>query len=94
MLGYQFPPIVDDEWNSNWLNIRIHAQMEPGVWSATDTSLDDGGLMRKFALTGLLDPAETRPTEEGAGPVSAVGPRLCGRRLSKASRCVRPVSSN
>jgi hypothetical protein len=39
ILGYQFPAIVDDEWDSNWLNIRIHVQMEPGAWSATDPSL-------------------------------------------------------
>jgi hypothetical protein len=39
VLGYQFPAIVDDEWDSNWLNIRIHAQTERGGWSATDPSL-------------------------------------------------------
>jgi hypothetical protein len=39
IVGYQFPAIVDDEWDSNWLNIRIHAQTERGGWSATDPSL-------------------------------------------------------
>jgi hypothetical protein len=37
--GYQFPKIVDDEWDSNWLNVRIDVESERGNWSSTDPSL-------------------------------------------------------
>jgi hypothetical protein len=46
ILGYQYPAIVDDEWDSNWLNIRIHAQTERGGWSATDPSLTTADVVR------------------------------------------------
>lgn len=39
LLGYQFPTIEDDEWDSNWLNIRVSATNDRGSWSATDPSL-------------------------------------------------------
>lgn len=39
ILGYQFPAITDDDWDSNWLNIQIHAQDERGSWTATDPCL-------------------------------------------------------
>lgn len=39
VLGYQYPAITDDEWDSNWLNIQIHAQDERGSWTATDPCL-------------------------------------------------------
>ena len=39
LLGYQFPKIEDDEWDSNWLKIRISATNERGSWTATDSSL-------------------------------------------------------
>lgn len=37
--GYQFPETVDDEWDSNWLNIRIDVKSDWGTWHATDPSL-------------------------------------------------------
>jgi hypothetical protein len=46
ILGYQFPVIVEDEWDSNWLNIRIHAQTERGGWNATDPSLTTADIAR------------------------------------------------
>ena len=39
LLGYEFPTIDDDEWDSNWLNIRISATNDQGSWAATDASL-------------------------------------------------------
>jgi hypothetical protein len=39
VVGYQFPAIEDDEWDSNWLNITTHVQSERGSWSSTDPSL-------------------------------------------------------
>ena len=39
IIGYQFPTIVDDEWDLNWLNIRIDVESERGKWNATDPSL-------------------------------------------------------
>jgi hypothetical protein len=46
ILGYQFPAIVDDDWDSNWLNIRIHVETERGGWSATDPSLTTADVIR------------------------------------------------
>jgi hypothetical protein len=42
LLGYQFPTTEDDEWDSNWLNIRISAANDRGSWNATDASLTTG----------------------------------------------------
>jgi hypothetical protein len=39
VLGYQYPAITDAEWDSNWLNIQIHAQDERGSWTAIDPCL-------------------------------------------------------
>lgn len=39
ILGYEFPRIARDAWDSNWLDIRIDVQTERGAWSATDPSL-------------------------------------------------------
>jgi hypothetical protein len=33
---------VDNEWDSNWLNIRIDVESERGSWNATDPSLLTG----------------------------------------------------
>ncbi len=46
LLGYQFPTIDDDEWDSNWLNIRISAINDQGSWTATDASLLTGEVGR------------------------------------------------
>lgn len=39
VLGYQFPAIEDDHWDSNWLNVRVSAANDRGSWEATDPSL-------------------------------------------------------
>ena len=33
ILGYQFPSLVDDEWDSNWLNIRVDVNTDRGTWN-------------------------------------------------------------
>lgn len=40
VLGYQFPQIVDDEWDSNWLDIQIRVNSKKGNWIARDPSLE------------------------------------------------------
>ena len=39
VVGYQFPTVEHDRWDSNWLNIKISAKNDRGSWSATDASL-------------------------------------------------------
>jgi hypothetical protein len=38
--GYQFPEIQDDEWDSNWLMIRVMFYSETHKWEAVDPCLD------------------------------------------------------
>ena len=38
--GYQFPEIQNDEWDSNWLLIRVHIQGETHKWEAVDPCMD------------------------------------------------------
>lgn len=37
--GYEFPDIENDEWDSNWLNVRTSVEMERGTWSSLNPSL-------------------------------------------------------
>lgn len=37
--GYQFPALKDQEYDSNWLNIRIDVQHPEGDWKAVDPAL-------------------------------------------------------
>ena len=39
IVGYQFPALEDDEWDSNWLNVRIDADDGREAWASTDPSL-------------------------------------------------------
>ncbi len=56
ILGYQFPAIVDDEWDSNWLNIGIHGQTDAGSWRATEPSLSTGDVGHLAAwLEGIAE---------------------------------------
>ena len=36
VLGYQFPEIAHDEYDSNWLLVEIKARTPAGSWSSTD----------------------------------------------------------
>jgi hypothetical protein len=38
-LGYQFPHLATEEYDSNWLNIRVRVQHPQGRWSAQDACL-------------------------------------------------------
>lgn len=38
-LGYQFPHLATEEYDSNWLNIRVRVQHPRGRWSAQDACL-------------------------------------------------------
>jgi hypothetical protein len=42
VVGYEFPAIEGDEYDSNWLNIRISATNDRGSWTATHPSLTTG----------------------------------------------------
>ncbi|MEM9081434.1 MAG: hypothetical protein AAGC74_12160 [Verrucomicrobiota bacterium] len=37
--GYQFPELENEDYDSNWLNIRIDVLHPEGSWTATDPSL-------------------------------------------------------
>ena len=39
LLGYQFPELEDDEYDSNWLNVKIEVSNQQGKWSAIDPAL-------------------------------------------------------
>jgi hypothetical protein len=39
IVGYQFPELHDEEWDSNWLRIRTHVSLPEGSWSVTDPTL-------------------------------------------------------
>ncbi len=39
ILGYQFPKLQTEEYDSNWLRIRIHVVHPQGEWSSIDPSL-------------------------------------------------------
>ncbi len=39
VVGYQFPHIENEEYDSNWLNIMIRVKLPQGSWTATDPSL-------------------------------------------------------
>jgi hypothetical protein len=39
IIGYQYPDHNDEYWDSNWLNIRIHAQLSERSWSVIDPCL-------------------------------------------------------
>jgi hypothetical protein len=40
--GYEFPAIMDDPDDSNWLMIRVDVDSEQGAWTRTDPSLMAG----------------------------------------------------
>jgi hypothetical protein len=72
ILGYQFPAIVNDEWDSNWLTIRIHAQTDRGGWSATDPSLTTADVAR---LADWLEGVAERRVQE-SDEVDFIEPNL------------------
>lgn len=39
VVGYQFPELENDDYDSNWLNVRIDVSHPKGSWTATDPSL-------------------------------------------------------
>lgn len=39
ILGYQFPELDAEPYDSNWLNIKIHVRVPAGAWSATTACL-------------------------------------------------------
>ncbi len=39
IVGYQFPQIVTEKWDSNWLNIRMAVSVPQGAWTVTDPFL-------------------------------------------------------
>lgn len=39
VLGYEYPDVKDDKWDSNWLNIEITVNHKNGTWVTTDPCL-------------------------------------------------------
>ena len=46
LIGYQFPALETEPYDSNWLNIRIQATHPGGKWTATDPSLQTSEVAR------------------------------------------------
>lgn len=40
ILGYEFPDITEDPWDSNWLVVRIHARNGAREWTAAEPAID------------------------------------------------------
>jgi hypothetical protein len=39
ILGYQFPHLATEEYDSNWLNVQVDVVHPEGSWKATDAAL-------------------------------------------------------
>jgi hypothetical protein len=39
ILGYQFPHLADEPYDSNWLQVRVRVTHPRGSWTATDPAL-------------------------------------------------------
>ena len=39
LVGYEFPDEQDDEWDANWLVVRISAADDPDAWTAEEARL-------------------------------------------------------
>src|SRR4051812_43563925 len=39
IVGYQFPALATEEYDSNWLQIQIRATIPEGSWTTTDPCL-------------------------------------------------------
>ena len=39
LIGYQFPELKDEPYDSDWLNVRIDVRHPDGSWSTTDPAL-------------------------------------------------------
>ncbi len=39
VMGYQFPDLVNEQYDSDWLNIKINVSIPKGSWTSTDPSL-------------------------------------------------------
>ena len=71
ILGYQFPHIIDDKWDSNWLNIGIevkHAKKE--TWTAVDPCLLTFEVERlsDWLETIITDYRQAKPAQEFTEP--------------------------
>ncbi|WP_041231826.1 WapI family immunity protein [Deinococcus peraridilitoris] len=39
LVGYQFPHLTSQEWDSDWLRVRVRLQHAARVWKLTDPAL-------------------------------------------------------
>ncbi len=39
VMGYQFPDLANEQYDSDWLNIKIDVSIPMGSWTSTDPSL-------------------------------------------------------
>ena len=50
VVSYQFPHLEHEQYDSDWLNIKIRVRMSQGYWTSTDPSL----LTWELARLGLV----------------------------------------
>jgi hypothetical protein len=58
LVGYEFPDEADDEWDANWLVVRISAADAPDAWTAEEACLLTWEVDE---LAGWLDAAADAP---------------------------------
>ena len=64
IVSYQFPHIRDDEYDSNWLNIKIKVKELQKPWEVTDPVLLTFEVKQLAEwLEGILENEETVPGE-------------------------------
>ena len=39
VVGYQFPHLAHEQYDSDWLNVKIRVKLSQGTWTTTDPSL-------------------------------------------------------
>jgi len=85
VVGYQFPELENEEYDSNWLNVHISVTHPKGSWASSDPSL----LTYELRELGLwLEAISEKPNEPSE--LSFVEPNLSLRYLtSEPGRVLR-----
>jgi len=81
ILGYQFPNIVDDEWDANWLRIYLNVKSDFGHWQTVDPSLTTWQVEQLIKFFGDL----SQDKEVGDPEMTFTEPNLSFHFIDKTS---------